>query len=347
MDYKQKYLKYNMNYKQKYLKYKLKYLNYKKNLLKKSKHKHTGGNYNTTWTVLSWAGFSVLLATVYNLINSYTTDSSHNIQTDKDKISIDGVVGANSLSNLNKLNEELTDEEKITRQYREKEADKERAEQFRENRLAERFKAGIDKKTKAYRILRERKTGERFKAGIDKIKADRKEANEGLFKEPTKKMSTDILVSKFTKSLKDKAVERNRLTKEEQSKLDLTKPLKPMSFKVEQGPEQIIYDTKIEKTPKTLEKISEQELEEIDSGITETIENFEVNNVILKKIVIEYRLLNKEITESFRKYRRNKTIENRQDLENVLTKNIPTPKELENLKNNLDKKKELYRKYLK
>ena len=42
-----------MNYKQKYLKYKLKYLNYKKNLLKKSKHKHTGGNYNTTWTVLS------------------------------------------------------------------------------------------------------------------------------------------------------------------------------------------------------------------------------------------------------------------------------------------------------
>ena len=271
-----------MNYKQKYLKYKLKYLNYKKNLLKKSKDKHTGGNYNTTWTVLSWAGFSVLLATVYNLINSYTTDSSHTIQTDKDKIPIDGVVGANSLSNLNKLNEELTDEEKITRQYREKEADKERAEQFRENRLAvERFKAGIDKKTKAYRILRERKTGERFKAGIDKIKADKKEANEGLFKEPTK-------------------------------------------------------------------KISEQEFEKIDSEIKETIQKYlKSSKVILLATVIEYQVLNNKITESLAKYRRNKTQKNRQDLENVLNKNIPTPKELENLKNNLDKKKELYRKYLK
>ena len=159
-----------MNYKQKYLKYKLKYLNYKKNLLKKSKHKHTGGNYNTTWTVLSWAGFSVLLATVYNLINSYTTDSSHIIQTDKHEIPIDGVVGVNSLSNLNKLNEKLTDEEKITRQHREKEADR----ILRERNFGERFKAGIDKIQANRKPAFERKVGEQFKAGIEKQAFERK-----------------------------------------------------------------------------------------------------------------------------------------------------------------------------
>ena len=125
-----------MNYKQKYLKYKLKYLNYKKNLLKKSKHKHTGGNYNTTWTVLSWAGFSVLLATVYNLINSYTTYSSPNIETNRDNILIDGVVGADSLSNLKKLNQELTDQEEALRKLAEEEAAEKLAEEEAAEKLA-------------------------------------------------------------------------------------------------------------------------------------------------------------------------------------------------------------------
>ena len=105
-----------------------------------------------------------------------------------------------------------------------------------------------------------------------------------------------------------------------------------MSFEVEQRLDTII---------------SAQDFKKIDSEITETIENFEVNDFILKKTVIEYRLLNKKITDSFRNFRENKTQENKEDLENVLKKNIKTPKELEDLKKNLDKKKTLYRKYLK
>ena len=90
-----------------------------------------------------------------------------------------------------------------------------------------------------------------------------------------------------------------------------------MSFEVEQRLDTII---------------SAQDFKKIDSEITETIENFEVNDFILKKTVIEYRLLNKKITDSFRNFRENKTQENKEDLENVLKKNIKTPKELEDLK---------------
>ena len=102
--------------------------------------------------------------------------------------------------------------------------------------------------------------------------AVRKLANEEALKGLAKKISTGTSVSNFTESLKNKGVERNKLTKEEESKPDLDEPLKPMSFEVEQRLDTII---------------SAQDFKKIDSEITETIENFEVNDFILKKIHLE------------------------------------------------------------